>query len=235
MPKGTRMQNIEVEIQEKKMVQPTLYAHCSRKHHCRDSCCPGYTLVVGRCIPDTEDPCRWDRQQTAKETLKHSSSVPSMVSASSNAAPTLAALSAPALPGSTLTRFPFLALSFIIVIIIIVNCNYCCHCHCRLHLLRWVQLQQGFDSPQVLSQWPAIFKQNFQTRLSLGISPTCEDKNECEEENGGCQQVLSFIFDRLGWRSGVVKKFLLGRRTITNYIKSKRKTLTSNTKKLLYF
>ena len=25
---------------------------------CRDSCCPGYTLVVGRCIPDTEDPCR---------------------------------------------------------------------------------------------------------------------------------------------------------------------------------
>ncbi|XP_023330732.1 collagen and calcium-binding EGF domain-containing protein 1 [Eurytemora carolleeae] len=23
----------------------------------RDTCCPGYTLVVGRCIPDTEDPC----------------------------------------------------------------------------------------------------------------------------------------------------------------------------------
>jgi len=23
----------------------------------RDSCCPGYTLIVGRCIPETEDPC----------------------------------------------------------------------------------------------------------------------------------------------------------------------------------
>ena len=23
----------------------------------RDSCCPGYTLTAGRCIPDTEDPC----------------------------------------------------------------------------------------------------------------------------------------------------------------------------------
>ena len=23
----------------------------------RDSCCPSYTLIVGRCIPDTEDPC----------------------------------------------------------------------------------------------------------------------------------------------------------------------------------
>lgn len=23
----------------------------------RDACCPGYSLVVGRCIPDTEDPC----------------------------------------------------------------------------------------------------------------------------------------------------------------------------------
>ena len=25
----------------------------------RDSCCPGYTLVVGTCIPESEDPCRW--------------------------------------------------------------------------------------------------------------------------------------------------------------------------------
>jgi len=23
----------------------------------RDSCCPGYTLLAGRCLPDTEDPC----------------------------------------------------------------------------------------------------------------------------------------------------------------------------------
>jgi len=23
----------------------------------RDTCCPGYNLIVGRCIPDTEDPC----------------------------------------------------------------------------------------------------------------------------------------------------------------------------------
>ena len=24
----------------------------------RDSCCPGHTLVVGRCLPEGQDPCR---------------------------------------------------------------------------------------------------------------------------------------------------------------------------------
>ena len=43
------------EIQNNVSYMKTLYPDSD---YCRDSCCPGYTLVVGRCIPDTEDPCR---------------------------------------------------------------------------------------------------------------------------------------------------------------------------------
>merc|ERR1711936_1297036 len=80
----------------------------------RDSCCPGYTLVVGRCIPDTEDPCS-----------------------------------------------PEYGL---------------CEQQCSTYFGR------------VICTCFAGFNFN-KTRLSLGIRPTCEDKNECEEENGGCQHV----------------------------------------------
>jgi len=93
-------------------------ARCRSEDHwidCyRDSCCPGFTLVVGRCIPDTEDPCS-----------------------------------------------PEYGL---------------CEQQCSTYFGR------------VICTCFAGYNFN-KTRLSLGISPTCEDKNECEEENGGCQHV----------------------------------------------
>ena len=32
-------------------------SHWRKIYDFRDSCCPGYTLLAGRCIPQTEDPC----------------------------------------------------------------------------------------------------------------------------------------------------------------------------------
>ena len=32
-------------------------SHWRKIYDFRDSCCPGYTLLAGRCIPETEDPC----------------------------------------------------------------------------------------------------------------------------------------------------------------------------------
>jgi len=80
----------------------------------RDSCCPEHTLVVGRCIPDSEDPCS--------------------------------------------------------------NTYGLCEQKCSIYFGR------------VICTCYTGYRFN-KTRLTLGLSHTCQDEDECQEHNGGCQQL----------------------------------------------
>jgi len=106
----------------------------------RDSCCPGYTLIVNKCIPDTEDPCH------AKYGL--------------------------------------------------------CEQQCNTYFGRVIcTCFAGYDFNK--------------TRYSLGLRPNCMDKNECLEDNGGCQDD-QFCVNTLGSHECVCKEgFKLGNDNIT--------------------
>jgi len=93
-------------------------ARCRQGNHwvdCyRDSCCPDYTLIVGRCIPDYEDPC------SDKYAL--------------------------------------------------------CEQQCSTYFGRVIcTCSTGYTFNK--------------TRHQLGLVPTCLDKNECEEDRGGCEHI----------------------------------------------
>merc|ERR1719427_382682 len=93
-------------------------ARCRQGNHwvdCyRDSCCPSYTLIVGRCIPSSDDPC------SDKYGL--------------------------------------------------------CEQQCSTYFGRVIcTCSTGYTFNK--------------TRHQLGLVPTCLDKNECEEDGGGCEHI----------------------------------------------